>query len=178
MKRLCFLFTLVIAAGCTDLDREELMSARAVEKPAKPLEVNFERLEAQKELLVELFSTEYVPLDYNFNRSPFASVVEAYRSAEAEFMLTENPIFIPKFDEFALSGILTGEVGSIAVLSVGSDSYYLKTGDAYSSSRSTILFIGADYIKIRSAGRDVFGNAKTEIKDIRIDDDTARASVS
>ena len=163
-------FIFAVAVGCTELNGEELMRGRATERPVSPMQLDFERLEAQKLYLTELFSTEYVSLDYKFERSPFVSVVEAHREAETENLKTANPIFLPKFEEFSLSGILSGDVGNIAVFNAGNDSYYLKTGDSYSSSRSKVLFIGSNYVKVRSSGKDVFGNTKTEIKDIKIDD--------
>lgn len=169
MKKLIFLLASVALLGCTDIDREELMKNRAEVKPAKPLEVNFERLEKQKGELIELFSTVYVAPEYTFSKDPFTSVVDEYRQAQEAEAETLNPILIPEFDEFKLVGILTGEIGNIAVLAVADESFYLKTGDAYSANRSTIIFIGQDFIKVRDTSKDIFGNTKTEIKDIKLD---------
>lgn len=146
------------------------MSERAVEKEVNPLQVDFEILNAQKDLLNELFSVEHKPLEYKFDRSPFTSIVDTHKSAEAENLKTENPIFTHKFEDFMLAGILSGDLGNIAVLSTEKDSYYLKTGDSFSANRTTVLFIGSDYIKVRNTNKDIFGKMKTEIKDIKLED--------
>ncbi|QAR32379.1 hypothetical protein EP073_02880 [Geovibrio thiophilus] len=181
MKKLTLLFTAVFLFGCTEIDREELMKNRAEVKPVKPIEVNFERLEKQKEELIELFSTVYVAPEYAFTKDPFTSVVDIYKLAQAEEEATLNPVLIHKFDEFKLVGILTGEIGNIAVLAVADDSFYLKTGDVFSANRSTIIFIGQDLIKVRDNSKDIFGNTKTEIKDIKLDylkDDSSKEKTS
>jgi Tfp pilus assembly protein PilP len=169
MRIFVFCLAAALLTGCFDIDREKLMKNRAEVKPAKPLEVNFERLERQKEDLIKLFSTVYVPFGYESAKNPFISVVDEYKQAKDLEKETVNPLFIPSADEFRLAGILNGEIGNIAVLAVGGDNYYLKTGDSFSESRSTIIFIGGDYIKVRDTSADIFGNKKTEIKEIKID---------
>ncbi len=181
MKKLILLLPAFLLFGCTEVDRDELMKNRAEVKPVKPIEVNFERLEKQKSELIELFSTVYVAPDYTFAKDPFTSVVDIYRQTQAEEEATLNPMLVHKLDEFKLVGILTGDIGNIAVLAVGDDSFYLKTGDVFSASRSTIIFIGQDFIKIRDNSKDIFGNTKTEIKDIKLDylkDDSSKEKTS
>ncbi|MGE4496738.1 MAG: hypothetical protein AB7E48_02580 [Deferribacterales bacterium] len=173
--------SVLLLFGCTEIDREALMKERAEEKSVKPIEVNFEKLEKQKAELIELFSTEYVPPSYTFVKDPFISVVDEYRQAQEEEAETLNPILVPAFDEFKLVGILTGEIGNIAVLAVADASFYLKAGDIFSANRSTIIFIGQDYIKVRDNSKDIFGNIKTEIKDIKLDhlkDDSSKEKTS
>ena len=180
MRKIALAVLLLSVSGCFQVDKNDLMKDRTVEKPGKPIEVNFEKLEAQRAALVDMFNIEYKAPDYAFKKDPFGSVVDEYRLLQEELLATTNPVFVYPFNEFKLVGILSGDVGNIAVLSAGTESFYLRSGEMFSENRSSILFIGKDFIKVRDNRKDIFGNTITEMKEIKLDDfkDTSKEKTS
>ena len=171
MIKKIFVFLMAFASfGCVEIepDRAEIMQKRAVVKKAVPVEINLEPLDAQKKNLEALFTNTYVSPKYVLKKNPFVSVVEEYRLALDEDD-SLSPILKYPFKEFKLVGVLTGEVGNIAVLSLGEESFYLRTGDSFSTSKSTIVLIGQDFIKVRDTSKDIFGKTVTEVKDVKLE---------
>jgi type IV pilus assembly protein PilP len=169
MRVLTVFSLMFLLFGCFEINREEIMKGRAEVKEAKPLEVSFAQLERQKSDLLALFNNNYVPLSYDYVKNPFFSIVEEYTLAQQQEKETTNPLYTVPLDEIKLAGILSGVVGNIAVVEVAGDTYYLKTGDSMGETRSTILFIGDEYIKVRDTSEDIFGNKHTEVKELKID---------
>ncbi|WP_022851002.1 hypothetical protein [Limisalsivibrio acetivorans] len=169
MRIISVLAALMVVVSCVDIDRDEIMRQRAKEKPAKPIEVNKQKLLDQEKELIQLFSINYVQPDYEFEKDPFYSVVEEYKQSRELEEETSNPLLLASVDEIKIRGILTGEVGNIAVASLGKDTYYLRAGDEMGLNRSRILFIGSDFIRLRDVTEDIFGNKKTEVREIQLD---------
>ena len=174
MKSLRFKTALILSsalmlAAC-QVDREDVLRDRAKVKEPKPIQVNFEKLNEQEIRLKELFTIRYKPLKYTMDRSPFNSLIDEANKSMELAEETSNPLLNIPVSSIKITGVLTGKVGNIAVITAGGNIYYVKVGDVIGQSRATVLYIGQDYIRLRVISRDIFGNKKAEIREIRVSD--------
>lgn len=166
--RLVIIIALLLAvAGCR-VDRKEVLKNREPELPAVPVKVDLEKIEKQGVELRQLFDIKYTALQYEPVKNPFETIIDDYKKELAGEQEGVNPLLEVAVDEMKLTGILTGKVGNIGLINIAGKVYYLKEGDILGKNKSTVLFIGDDYLRLRKISIDIFGNRKSEIRDIKV----------
>jgi len=158
----------VILVGC-GVDRDKMLEGREREKKAVVLmTVDFKKLEAQKVRIDDLFNIKYKRFVYTAGKSPFHSIIQDYKDEQEKAKLSSNPLLNVPIDEIRLTGVLSGKVGNIAVVTVTGSTYYLKVGDEIGVNRSKVLLVGSDFVRIREVSEDIFGNTRTNLREMKL----------
>ncbi|MGA1846845.1 pilus assembly protein PilP [Deferribacter abyssi] len=166
-KYLIGLVTLIIfvSVGCNSTDIEFKPQRKPVKVKQEKFEIDNETLTKQEERLKEVFSKNYKPLKYEAARDPFLSVVELYKDSK-DIDNQGNPLFKVSLDQIKLVGILKSTFGNIGVLDIRGNNYYVKVGDEIGVNRGKIISVSENMIVVRQTERDIFGNIRTDIKEI------------
>jgi len=157
---------LMMSIGCdTTIPQFNPKKKAITRKRNIEIEIDTATLAKQEERLKSLFVNKYVPLNYEVNKNPFESVVDLYKSNQ-EGVIEGNPLLSLTLDQLKLVGILKSTFGNIGVIDANGNTYYVKVGDEIGSSKGKIITITDDMVVVRETIKDIFGNVKTDLKEI------------
>lgn len=167
--RFFFLFFIALLLfGCDRIIPNIDLKSRAGKNNVKPIVVDTSATIKQGEELEKLFAQSYKPLDYENKRQPFTSVIDVYKESLSA-SASENPLEAVELNQIKFTGSISGAVGNVAVLEVAGQSFYVKEGDKVGLESGIIVSISSDTVKVRQVEKDIFGNVRTVIKDIVIE---------
>ncbi|BAI81180.1 conserved hypothetical protein [Deferribacter desulfuricans SSM1] len=155
----------VVAIGCDSSIPE--FKPKTIKRNVKKVsfQIDNKTLTKQEEKLKSLFVNKYVPLNYEASKNPFESVVDLYK-ANQESVSEGNPLLSLNLDQLKLVGILKSTFGNIGVIDANGNTFYVKVGDEIGSMRGKIITISEDMMVVRQTEKDIFGNVKTDLKEI------------
>ncbi|KAA0258426.1 hypothetical protein FHQ18_04505 [Deferribacter autotrophicus] len=154
-----------IFSGCDNSDIEFKPQKKPVKIKQEKFEIDKETLEKQEEKLRQVFAKDYKPLKYEAGRDPFLSVVDLYKDSQ-DLEGQGNPLFRVSLDQIKLVGILKSSFGNVGVIDISGNNYYVKVGDEIGVNRGKIISVSEDMIVVRQTEKDIFGNIRTDIKEI------------
>lgn len=165
---LIFVIMLLFLFGCDQIIPKIDLSSRTRKQKITPIVVDTSATIKQGEELEKLFAQSYKPLDYENKRQPFTSVIDVYKGNLAS-SISENPLETVELNQIKFTGSISGSVGNVAVLEAAGQSFYVKEGDKVGLESGVIVSISSDTVKVRQVEKDIFGNIRTVIKDIVIE---------
>lgn len=165
---LASVFGILFLFGCDQIIPKVDLRDRTSKQKVTPIVVDTSATIKQGEELERLFARIYKPLDYENKRQPFSSVIDVYKESLGG-SVSENPLEAVELNQIRFTGFITGDIGNVAVLEAAGQSFYVKEGDKIGLEGGVIISISSDVLKVRQAEKDIFGNLRTIIKDIAID---------
>ncbi|MCX8084381.1 MAG: pilus assembly protein PilP [Calditerrivibrio sp.] len=166
MRYFVVLAATFLVLACTEEPPKQQINP-VINKKMEPAKVNVDELLKQEEELKALFRQKSEPLNYRPKKDPFRSVVEVYKETLAN-QFSENPLRNASLDQIKLVGVLNSKVGSVGVVEISGQTFYVKVGDKIGFNDGIIVDINDKNLRIRQMEKDIFGNMRAVIKDIAI----------